>query len=189
MPGSFRSAAAQAVTGQATLTHESRPENVPADQWLAPGEWIRYWSEMPYGLAGMIAEASTVAKIDTSEATDTSPMNREARRAARRRGQSDRPIKVIAEFKPARATLAAFALGIVGWALRDENDQPVEYVPFDLTDDRWIERVQSLRSALPTPVVDMLDDLIDSEAKAPLDMKAPDADHEEDTEGNASGGS
>jgi len=190
MPGSFRSVAAQAATGQATLTAEERPGGVPADMWLSPGEWIRYWSEMPYGLTGPIAEAATVAKIDMSDVEDPSPMNREQRRASRGKNRAaDKQMKVVAEFKPARATMATFALGIVDWLLRDEHDIPVPFVPFDLTSLDWMSRVQALRSALPAAVVDALDDRIDSDAKPPLDTKAPDAEHEGDTEGNASGGS
>lgn len=189
MPGSFRSAAAQAATGQATLTYESRPAGVADADWLAPGEWIRYWSEMPYGYTSRIAEVATIAKIDTEQADESNPMNREQRRAARRRGQQAQPMKVVAEFKPTRATLATFALGIVDWLLRDENDIPVPFVPFDLEDPGWLARVESLQSALPSAVTDALNDLIDSNAKPPLDAKAPGAEDGGDTVGNASGAS
>ena len=190
MPGSFRSAQAQAATGQATLTYESRPEGVGDADWLAPGEWIRYWSEMPYGYTSRIAEVATIAKYDTSQVDDSSPMNREQRRAQRRGGRGGgETMKVTAEFKPARATLATFALGIVDWSLRDESDQPVPFVPFDLESPGWQARVEALQSALPSAVTDALNDLIDGNAKPALDAKAPGAEDGEDTVGNASGGS
>lgn len=185
MPGSFRSAQAQAATGQATLTFDDRPPVVPVEEWLAPGEWIRYWSEMPYGFTTLVAEAATVAKIDTgTPADDGNPMNREQRRARRNRGNSQ-PVKMTAEFKPSRATLATFVLGLVDWSLRDEKDQPVPFVPFDL-EGNWMGRAQALQSALPIAVVEALGNLIDAAAKPPLDMKAPDAEHGDDTVGNDS---
>lgn len=166
--GSYRSAAAQATAGQAVLSHEDRPAGVAEADWLAPGEWIRYWAVMPHGKAADIAEAATVAVLDTS-------------RAERR---SRGTMGVRAEYKAGRAAIATFVAGLVDWSLQDETGTTVPFPLISFDDPNWFIKGKTVMSALPGAVVDRLQQVIDSGAEPRLDEPAADAEHEEDTEGN-----
>lgn len=166
--GSFRSAAAQAASGQAMLLPEHRPAAVAPADWLQPGEWITYWSQMPHGLAADIAEAATLAVVDTS-----------GNRQQRRSGSNIR-----AEYRAGRAAIASFIAGIVNWNLTDESGASVPFVPAQFDDPNWYPLGKATMSALPGPVVDALQRLIDSGSPPSLDSLPEDAEHEEDTEGN-----
>lgn len=176
--GSYKSPAARAAEGQATLRPEDRPESVPPEEWLGKGEWITYWTQMPYGTAADIAEVATLAVMDTNGG------NRAERRERRRSGGGG---GVRAEYRAGRAAVATFVCGLVGWALFDETGNPVPFVPANLDDPGWYDRGKALMSALPGAVVDTLQRLIDSGSPPSLSSLPEDAEHEEDTEGNDSG--
>ena len=165
--GSYRSVAAQAASGQATLLPEHRPEGVAPGDWLQPGEWITYWSQMPHGMAADIAEAATVAAISTTG-------NRQQRRMA----------GIKAEYRAGRAAIASFVAGIVNWNLTDEAGLPVPFTPVSFDDPLWFVQGKAIMSALPGAVVDSLQRLIDSGSPPSLDSLPEDAEHEGDTEGN-----
>lgn len=177
--GSYKSPAARAAEGQATLRPEDRPEQVDPAEWLGPGEWIAYWTQMPYGTAADIAEVATLAVMDTS-----APRNRQERRDARRNGGGG---GVRAEYRAGRAAVATFVCGLVNWNLYDETGSVVPFVPANLDDPAWFERGKALMSALPGPVVDRLQQLIDSGSPPSLDSPVEDPVVEGETEGNVLG--
>lgn len=177
--GSFKSAAARSGD-QHTLTADDRPKaildaegkviepEVPADQWLAPGESITYWTKMPHGAAADIADAATTAVVSPGT----------------RRG---RPSQMRASYHPGKAALATFLLGIVAFDLRDENDQQVRIELPTVGAEGWEERAKAFMSGLPAAVVNVLQERIGADAPPSLDSLPADAEHEDDTVGNASG--
>ena len=170
--GSYRTPAAQAAR-QATLRAEDRPEGIAPEDWLGREEWIIYWTQMPYGAAADIAEAATVAIMDTGN------------RASRRSGSGGQSVR--AEYRAGRAAVAMFIMGLVNWYLLDESGQVVPYVVPNLDEPDWFFKGKALMSALPGPVVDRLQKLIDAGSEPSLDAVPDDAEQATDTEGNDSG--
>lgn len=184
--GSFKSAAAR-TANQRTITSADRPAavmgvnpddglpmvlvpEVPADQWLAEGESLTYWTQLPHGAAADIADAATEAVVAPGS-------NRASRRAAR----------MSAMYHPGKAALATFVLGIVDFNLRDENDQPVKVELPAVGSEGWELRAKAFMSGLPAPLVEWLQEHIGADAPDSLGSLAPDAEHDDDTVGNASG--
>lgn len=162
--GSFKSAGARAAD-QATLTVDDRPEKVDPSDWLQPGETITYWTRLPHGFAADIADAATTAVVQN--------------RSARRGGAN-----VQAAYHPGKAALATFILGIVSFALRDENDQPVAIELPTVGTPGWEARAKAFMSGLPGPLANDLQLRIGADSPAGLDEPAEDAKDEADTVGN-----
>lgn len=178
--GSFKSAAARSAD-QATLTADDRPlakyetgedgkerlvrAEVDPANWLQPGESITYWSILPHGTAADIADAATEAAVEPG---------------SRRRG----PAQMKAVYHPGRAALATFMAGIVSFALRDENDQPVKFDLPAVGTPGWEVRAKTFMSALPAAVVDALQERIGSGGPESLTSLPADAANDADTVGN-----
>lgn len=148
--GSFRTAARR-TADQATLTAADRPEDVLEPDWLGQGESITYWMRLPHGAAARIASAATLAKVD-------------------QRGRI-----ADATYDPGRASIAKLTEGIVGWSIRDENDQ---LVPWDPT------RGAELLDGLPEPVVTVLGSVIGRGEPKALTAPADPANPKGEAEGN-----